>query len=212
MEKTNGDVKKKEIVVPEGMKMDSKGRFVDIDKIKQIDLDRDDTIDFIFTEALELANVMDGFRKAILEFVDDFVDKSKIKYDKKLGGVKGNLSLVSYSGLRKITVTIQDKIELNEQLTIAKDLVFECMEEWSEGSNENLKTVIRDVFALDNKGNMKTKDILHLRTYSFDDERWEQAMQAIVDSILITSSKRMIRIYSRDTLDDAYKQMKLDLQ
>jgi len=98
----------------------------------------------------------------------------------------------------------------DERLHAAKALIDECMNDWSAGSAEELKTVIRGYFDVDKQGKLNTKKILSLRRYHINDDRWKRAMDAISDSLQIIGSKSYVRVYQRDQNGD-YNQLPLDL-
>lgn len=54
-----------------------------------------------------------------------------------------------------------------------------------------------------------TNRVLSLRRLDIQDGKWQQAMEAISDSIIITDSKAYIRFYERDA-HGAYQAISLD--
>ena len=70
--------------------------------------------------------------------------------------------------------------------------------------------LINDAFQVDKAGNINTKRVLGLRRLDIQDERWQQAMQAISDSLQVAGSKEYLRIYLRKG-DGSYRQIKLDV-
>ena len=69
---------------------------------------------------------------------------------------------------------------------------------WSAGLDGKIKTLIMGAFQVDSKGKANTKRILGLRRYKFEDERWQQAMRAIDEAIVITGSCTYFRFYAAD--------------
>ena len=85
-----------------------------------------------------------------------------------------------------------------------------------DGFNLHRKHVLNSLFNLklvgvfvDKEGNLNTYSILSLRRIDNDDPRWQQAMQAIGDSVQTVGSKSYIRVYSRNINGD-YEQILLD--
>ena len=103
----------------------------------------------------------------------------------------------------------QDSIRFDERLQAAKALIDECIHSWSADSNDNLKALINDAFQVDREGKISTGRVLGLRRLDIKDAKWQQAMQAIGDSIIVTDSKSYIRFYER-IADGSYIPVSLD--
>ena len=121
------------------------------------------------------------------------------KYGVKYGGTKGNITLLSFDGRYKVVRSMQENISFDERLQAARDLINQCLRDWTEGGPADLRTLIDDAFALDRQGNLSAGRILSLRRIKITDPRWCEAMEAISDSIQVLSSKAYIRVYERDS-------------
>jgi hypothetical protein len=139
-----------------------------------------------------------------------FVALSGETYGVKLGGAKGNLSLLTFDGEYRVVVAIAEYQIFDERLQAAKALIDECIHEWSAGTRAELQTLINDAFAVDKTGKLNTNRILGLRRLDISDDRWKRAMQAISDSLQVVGSKSYIRIYKRDK-DGEYQLQNLDI-
>lgn len=191
-------------------KKDSQGRLVPVDSIKEIDLLRDDLV-------MEIVRQAEAVNKAIAEFktkafadIQAFIELSAEKYDAKIGGRKGNVSLVSFDGEYRVLRAIQENIMFDERIQAAKVLIDECLKDWTTGARAELKAVIDRAFDVDKEGNLNTGRILGLRNIKSDDPRWKEAMTAISDSVKVVSSKSYVRIYKRRA-DGEYDQIPLDI-
>ena len=69
----------------------------------------------------------------------------------KVGGNKGNVTLMSYDGRLKIQRNIAENISFDERLQAAKQLIDECLEEWTEGSRDEIKVIINNAFHVDKR-------------------------------------------------------------
>lgn len=103
----------------------------------------------------------------------------------------------SFDGNRKIIFDSARRLDFDEKIHIAKQLLDECIIDWSEGINDNLRTLIDQAFELDQSGKMDVRAILHLSRLNIDDEKWRKAVALIRDSVTTESTKSYIRCYER---------------
>ncbi len=190
---------------------DAKGRLVPISAIKEIDLARNELVNELVAKAEAQHEALKAFKSAAFNDVLAFMELSAEQYNTKLGGKKGNVSLASYSGEYKVQVAVAEYLSFDERLQVAKSLIDECINEWSEGSDDKIKLLVDDAFQVDKEGNVSTYRILGLRKHKIDDEKWQKAMMAIADSIQVTGSKKYVRIYKREAGTDEYKQIPLNI-
>jgi hypothetical protein len=196
--------------IPEGFKKDAQGRLVPVAMIKEIDLERDALVLSIVIQALSLSKVLGKFKFEAMGDIAAFVELSAEQYGAKLGGIKGNLQLSTYDGEYKIRRDIAEDLVFDERLQAAKALIDECIHRWSANSGPEIQTLINDAFSVDKAGKLNTNRILSLRRLDIKDAKWQQAMQAIGDSLQVIGSKAYLRIYKRQA-DGSYKQVNLDL-
>lgn len=195
--------------IPEGFKQDSKGRLVPENTIKPIDIVRDDLVVDLIEKAKEAQEQLKRFKASAFSEIAAFIDLSLKQFEIHIGGNKGNITLYSFDGKYKIVRQIQDTIRFDERLQAAKILIDQCIQSWSESSNDHIKTLILDAFQVDKEGKISTGRVLGLRRHDFDDPKWLQAMDAIAESINIVDSKRYVRFYERDS-EGKYQAISLD--
>lgn len=198
-------------IIPEGYRADSFGRLVPENSIEALDLLRDDTVQRIVGNARHVQTAMSAFKKMAMDDIAAFLELAAEKYHVKLGGRKGNLSLVSFDGKYKVLVAVQDSLNFDERLHIAKQLVDECIHEWAKDSNDNIKALVEHAFQTDKQGNINTARIFGLMRLKIDDDKWCTAMTALRESIQITSSSQYLRLYERVNDTDKYQQIALDI-
>lgn len=196
--------------VPEGYMENSRGDLVRIENIQEIDLARHDLVLEIVGKAKPIAGVLADFKAATLGDIDAFVVLSGEKYGAQLGGKKGNISLTSFDGKYMVKRSIDDSIGFDERLQAAKALVDDCLRGWTEGSRPEVQTLINAAFQVDKEGNISATKVLGLRKLKIHDEKWQQAMKAIADSVQVMSSKQYLRIYERNE-DGGYVQLNLNI-
>jgi hypothetical protein len=196
--------------VPAEYMKDSQGRLVPVESIKQIDLERDSLVKEIVAKAKELSGVISSFKAGTLDDIQSFVELSAEKYNAKLGGRVGNVTLSSFDGAFKVVRSIDEYQVFDERLQAAKVLIDECITEWAAGSCSELRTLINGAFQVDKQGRLNVNRILTLRRLDITDERWKNAMTAISESLQTVGSKPYLRIYERQT-DGGYKPLPLDV-
>lgn len=197
--------------IPAGYRQDPLGRLVPESQIKSIDLARDALVMEIVGKARELEQLLSKFKRQTFDDIGAFVDLSAERYGARLGGKKGNVSLLSFDGRYKVLRAVTDNIVFDERLQAAKALIDECLREWSEDSPAELQTIVQDAFRVDQEGNIRVQQVLSLRRLDIKDERWLRAMEAIGDAIQVTGSRSYLRVYERIDDTDRYQQFGLDL-
>lgn len=188
---------------------DEKGRLIPVDAIKPIDMLRDETVINIADMVRAISAMMAHKKDLMFELIYDFLELSAAEYGTEYGGKKGNVTLPSFDGKFKVQVSVSDTIVFDERLQIAKNLIDECIGDWSVGSDTKIMTLVNDAFQVDKEGKVSTYRVLGLRRHDFDDPKWLDEMQAISDAMQVTSSKEYIRVYERDE-HDKYIQIPLD--
>lgn len=177
---------------------DPHGRLVPIESVKKIDIKRDALVRGIIESAIALTKQVTDFKTKSSKAIDAFVDLSAKDHSVHWGGTKGNITLTTYSGDYKLVRTVDDRIEFNEKLQVAKQLIDDCITEWSANTRSELRTLVLDAFNTDKKGKINTGRILGLRRLNIKNEKWQKAMDAIDESIIISSTKSFFRAYFRN--------------
>jgi len=196
--------------IPQGYKQNAQGALVPIKNIKEVDLLRDDVVNCLVKQAKQHAEALARFKHQAMGDIETFIALSLEKYGVERGGAKGNVTLRSFDGRYRIQLAIAEQLVFDERLQAAKNLIDQCLNEWSEGANDNLRLIVNDAFNVDKEGNINTNRVLALRRHQIDHQKWQQAMAAISDSIEVADTKPYIRIYER--MDDGrYQRLNLDI-
>lgn len=190
---------------------DAKGNLTPAELVKEIDKERDALVREWVERGRDLSKAISHFKEGIFGDVQAFIELSAEKYGAKVGGNKGNVTLFSYDGKYKIQRAINESLQFDERIQAAKVLIDECLNEWSEGSRPELKALIERAFNVDKEGNLNTSRILGLRRVEIQDSRWQNAMQAISESVQVVSSKAYVRLYERVGETDQYVPIALDV-
>jgi len=199
--------------VPAGYRQDSAGRLVPEDSIRQIDLLRDDLVRRIAERAERLGQELRQFKEDTLSEIAAFVETSAQEYNVKLGGTKGNVQLTSYDGKYRILRANHDSMTFDERLLAAKELIDECLRDWSgrPGVPNGLIVIANKAFRRNAAGEISVSRVLDLRSHDIDDPRWQKAMEIITDSIRVQASITYLRLYKRAGQTDQYDQLPLDI-
>lgn len=197
--------------IPTGYWRDGEGRLIPENMVKPIDKARDDLVRELVGKAKAASAILADFKTKAFGDISAFVEMSGEQYGVKLGGVKGNVTLLSFDGRFKIVRQIQEHLVFDERLQAAKQLIDECIQAWTEGSRDEIKALINDAFQVNKEGKINTARVLGLKRLNISDEKWLRAMQAIADSVQVAGSKPYIRIYERIGDTDQYQPISLDV-
>lgn len=189
----------------------SKGHFVPIKMVEEIDLARTELVMELCGKARAQKQALVDFKTASMADVVAFVQLAGEKYGAKLGGLKGNTTLTSYDGRQKVQIAIQEHHSFDERVQAGKTLFDEVISERTADVDDFIKSLLLDAFEVDKEGRLNTGKILQLCSYKVDDPRWEQGKQAIYDSMHVQGSTAYIRFYERDSSKDKWRSISLDL-
>lgn len=195
----------------EGYVRNASGHFVPEDEVSEHEKLRDATVRMLAERAELLHAQLAEFKKKALADIADLVSIAAEKYDVKLGGEKGNVTLVSYDGEYKIIRAYAEIIQFSEEVSAAKALIEQCMESWGEGSNNHLRVIADRAFRTNQNGELKTSRVMDLMAAPIDDPDWQRGMKALRDAIQVTGTAVYVRFYKRMGNSDKYQALPLDL-
>jgi len=189
--------------------LDQKGSLVPAEKIGELDKLRDDVVREMLGVALPLSDALRKAKANVYSTLDTFLAMSSEQYGVKRKGTKGNVTLLTFDGRYKVALCYNDVFAFDERLQTAKELIDSCLIRWADGASANLVAVVKEAFRVDKKGKLDVRRILELRRYEIHDEQWQQAMEAISDSITVQNTRRYVRFYERHG-EDEWRQVALD--
>ena len=197
--------------IPAGYWQDASGSLIPESKIKDIDKLRHQVVTDLCLMAEKSRDGLADFKARAMQEVAALVSTSMEQYGVKAGGEKGNVTLISFDGRYKLVRSMQDKLTFGEQLMAAKALIDECVHEWAQGANDNIKALVNHAFQTDKEGKINTGRVLGLRRLDIPDAKWQSAMQAIADSMQTASTKPYVRFYKRNDTSGEYESISLDV-
>lgn len=195
--------------IPEGCLQNAQGNFVPLEKVKPEHRLEDELVTALIHRAKELRTAMTTFKHTAFGEVEALRDLVAEQYNARKGGAKGNITLSSFDGKLQLQVAISDSVSFGPELDAAKDLIDECVETWSEGTNDNMRALIMHAFQVNKTGRIDTSRVLSLRRLDIKDPKWALAMDAISNALRVSSSKSYIRFY--ETVDGIRRPVSLDM-
>lgn len=177
---------------------DSQGRLCPVESVSDLDKMRDATVMELVAKARSLSGVLAAAKEEMLETIETFCQISAEQYDARVGGEKGNVSLVSFDGQYKVARAMQDNITFDERLGVAQAIISEVLRDLTDGSSSDLRALVESAFQVNKDGQVSTARILGLRRVKISHPRWADAMRALSDSIQPLYSKAFVRVYKRD--------------
>ncbi|EOB9552166.1 DUF3164 family protein [Vibrio vulnificus] len=203
----------RETEIPQGWKLDRKGRLVQESDIDAYDIEMDAFVMKHINKALEIKTMMSEFKEEVYADCYAFMELLAEKYDTKVGGKKGGVSFTSFDGKKQIRICVQDRFVLGPELKVAEKLMKECAKDWSSKSEREIKTIIHGLFETDKEGSISVSKIMDFRRkYKnvSEDPRWIKAMEAIDDALRVVGSKTYLNFKERNG-EDKYLNIPLDI-
>ena len=173
--------------------LDPRGNTVPPKFIPAIDKKRDKAVEDIHAAIEKLESYMLKTKEMSLAIVEAYQTWLENECNSKREG-KGNLQLTNFSGDKRVEIRINDTIEFDERLGLAKAKIDECITRWSDGSRDEIAVIVRQAFNLDKKGNVNRQMIMRLLGLELKDPTWVEAMELIRKSIQVTGSKQYIQM------------------
>lgn len=190
---------------------DARGALVPVSAIKAVDLLIDEMTRKVHYYAEEISAQISRFKGHTFEDLNALQSLLEQEYGAKRGGAKGNVTFLSFDGLKKITVQIADQFYFGPELQVAKKLIDECLLEWGAASHEVIRALVNRIFSVEKEGQINRADIFSLLRLEVDDARWNRAMDAIKESIRVQGQKPYIRFYTRANVDAPWKSITIDI-
>lgn len=190
---------------------DARGKLVPVEMIKPQHLLEDETVRKVMGYATALSDQVGRFKAHTFEDLGDLEALLAQEYGASKGGAKGNKTFMTHDGLMKVLVQVSDHIDFGAELQVAKELVDECLNEWSAEARPEIRAIVTRAFNTDKAGQINRSEIFMLLRLEINDERWQRAMKAIRDAMRVVGSKTYIRCYRRESFDGEWQAVTIDL-
>jgi len=188
---------------------DGQGRLVPEDLVADIDKARDALVRELCEGAKARRAELKSFREWAMGEIMAFLELAFEKHNVRFGGLKGNVTLPTFGGEGRIQIAVAERMDVNEGIHVAEQMVVDCVKTWSEGSRPELLVLVQDAFRVDKKGQINVRNLVSLRRIKIENETWKRAMDAIADALFPAGSKQYVRFYERAE-DGQYKAISLD--
>lgn len=188
-----------------------KGHQVPVSLVSAQDMLIDQTVKVIQGHSQTLMSQIARFRAHSFDDVNSLMALLAEKYEVKRGGPKGNVSFISFDGLTKIEIRVQDYIVFGPELQIAKALIDEYIAEVSDGVPDIVRELLNHSFDTEKVGHVNREKLYSLRRLNVDHPKWKRAMDAIADSMRVLESREFFQISTRKSPRDGFKAMPINL-
>jgi len=185
--------------------IDKRGNEVHADMVRVDEKLKSDMLSAILTKVLKGKAEKERVLKEIDDEIEGYMNLLRDVYHIPTKENKGNVTLVNFSGTIKVQKAVNEVIELNEKLILAKENIDEFLKQETTSSSSAIKTLVAKIFEVDKKGSVNTRQILSLRSYDIDNPLWNEAMTLIDEAITITGTKKYIRFYHRPSAEDGWE-------
>jgi hypothetical protein len=195
-----------------GFMFDDQGNMIRVDKIKEHDLLRDQLVRDMARDSAVLSDEIQSVKSKFAAKFEQHIANMAQLYQVKLGGKKGNVQLLSFDKKLKIERSKQDRLTTNDHMLVCTQLVDQCLQSWSKGSNRNLQAFVRKYFRVDAKGNYNIADLQRVRKLKLEtpDELWNKAMEALDNALEHDFTATYFRAFYRED-NGTYVQIPLDI-
>lgn len=198
-------------------KKDAKGRWIDgagnpvpPRYIGAVDKRRDRLVEKDFRLALQAQTRLEQFKAQVADDIAAYLKWLGEKNGENALNPGGNYMLTGFSGDKRIHIKVNQVLEFDEQLQVAKVKIDRCLEKWTEGGNQNAKVVIFDAFKVDQKGRVDTRRILALRRLKIKDRDWRAAMDLITEAVMVTGTRSYL-LFQERAENGEWRTLRLDL-
>lgn len=198
-----------DLPVPDGYMRNASGHLVHTSQIQPADQMRHELIcDLVIQATARAAETSAFFNEAYKELLT-FCQISAERFG-TLWGETDSFTMSSLCGRFKVTCDCDTAVALNETVTVAKNLLDECIADWMVGGKPQAVALVKDTFRPNRNGGISIGRLFallrHKNAEAFkDDARFQRVCEAIECAIQPTGKRRYIRFYARRTPADKWQ-------
>lgn len=198
-------------------KTDSKKRWIDgmgnpvpPRYVPPVDKRRDKLVTRLVEKAQKTSKQLEALRQETLDAIEAYLTSVQKDYKINERTVEGNKRLSDFSHSVRLELKKGKYIDFDERLNVAKGLIDDCIEKWSEGSDDRIKALVDQAFQVNERGRLNKDRILGLQKLKFKDPTWTKAMKLINDSIQVVGSRDYVTFHVRNKKGD-WESIPLDI-
>jgi len=171
----------------------------------------DDFVEALVQKANNMHDVLATFKNEAFEECMAFVEILRDRYSMvKIKSDIGSVTFKNYNGTKVVQIQVAKILVFDNKINLAKEKLDEYLNEITNNSSSDIKTIITRAFNVDN-GKVDTKQILSLKTYEIEHPKWLEAMALIDDAVEIASTKSYIRFKESAGINEPVKTILLDI-
>jgi len=172
---------------------------------------RDEVVNKIINKARKGERLIAKFKESVYGDIEEYMKRLRTEcgLDAMKDSRKGNVALMSFNGKRKVQIRIQESIQFNEKLTLAKEKIDLYLNEITSEANDEIKFFIKSVFD-DKNDNIDVKRVIGLKKLAIKHPLFIDAMKLVDEATEVGGSKQYIQFYEKQGAEDKWESILLN--
>jgi hypothetical protein len=192
------------------MRTNHVGAFYPAKAIDVVEASEDDLVNDLVEAYKEQQGHLREFKEVTLKKVEEFLDFAFSHYEVKREGKNGDVLLMSFNQLRKVTITYSGYFTKSVEFNIAKQIIDEIKRE-EDGKLTPVAKGLLEAFYT-KKGDISITGMIRLSRADIPHPRWPEVKNLLSKALRPTDKKAYFRIYERNSTEakDGWQQISLD--
>lgn len=176
---------------------DHRGNEVPREYVPDFDRTNEVVVGKIFRNAERISSQLAKFKKESFKTADKLYGEMLKNANITPSERKGNYTLTSFDKSVKIEVNVADRIDFDDNITLAQEKLNEFIKKKTDGADKELAALVNHAFTT-RKGRLDKARIFGLMQLNIKNPLWDEAMELIRKSITTNSSVRYMDISVKD--------------
>ena len=156
------------------------------------------------------AHMLEAKLKDFEEF-DLICDLIAEEFDTVVSGRRGGALFESIDGLWKVQITTTDRKEIGNAIVAAEELVRQVLDELTDGVSPDLRRIVDQAFVRNPQtGKISAARIVQLVNTPIEHPKWPSAQRALRAAIKKDGSRRYMRFYHRESVEQNWQLVDLN--
>ncbi|AXC26612.1 Hypothetical protein APO_0380 [Acetobacter pomorum DM001] len=162
-------------------------------------------------DAKALHDLMRETKARMYAKIEDYEEKLLTHYRaKKRKNSRGQIEASSMDDCFRVNLSIADFRRVTSDIVAAQALMGEVLDDLMEDVNPDIRLLLEAAFVPDEKtGRVNVERLQQVRRIKLSHPRWPDVLDAVANSIEVTSSKSYLRFYWRERHDQDWQQIVL---